>query len=218
MRAGFAAISMVAVALLLPFLSGCAGLRDIPDEPIALSDTVKLGPPLERFTATGRLALRQGERRDHLRFRWTHSPVSDRVLLMSPLGQGMAELNRDAFGARLLRGNQAPVEAASLRQLTAQLFNIELPLERLADWMRGAEPDLTGEVEGWRVRVSEVTRYPPDDDVSVRRHQLLRVMDVTQTGIEMRLVVDVWESSDEAPNDASTVAPTDAAGERALPP
>ena len=66
--------------------AACAELpRQSASEPV-------LGPPLPRFTAEGRISLRQGDRRDHLRFSWEHAPGRDAVLLMSPLGQGLAAL------------------------------------------------------------------------------------------------------------------------------
>ena len=103
-----------------------------------------LGPAVQRFTAEGRISLRQGDRRDHLRFSWDHAPGYDLVLLMSPLGQGLAELTRDAAGARLVQPNQAPVGADSLAQLVQRTFNAPVPLDASlpAQWpgYRGATP------------------------------------------------------------------------------
>jgi outer membrane biogenesis lipoprotein LolB len=70
------------------------------------------------------------------------------LLLMSPLGQGLAELTRDASGARLVQPNQPVIVADStLPQLAQQHFLHPLPLDadgRLAAW-RTAGP-------GWRSR------------------------------------------------------------------
>ena len=160
-------------------LGACAGMRDASDAAPAL------GPPLPRFTAEGRISVRQGDRRDHLRFRWEHTPASDVVLLMSPLGQGMAELARDASGARLSQPNQAVIAAGSLPQLAQRVFDAPLPLEAVADWLRGARPTLSGEVDGWRVVVSETSAY--------RQHRLLRVMEARREDVDFKLVVDDWD-------------------------
>jgi outer membrane lipoprotein LolB len=173
----------------LLFLSACAELPGLFHPKTVLPDSVKLGPPLERFTATGRLALSNGERRDHLRFQWNHSPEQDQVLLMSPLGQGIAELTRDIHGARLVKGNQLPLAATNLTELTQQVFGSALPLEHLTDWLRGAYPALTGEVDGWQVVVLELSPF--------RQHQLVRGLEVKQAEVEMKLIVDTWESPED---------------------
>lgn len=183
MRSGFARFGW-ALGLLL--LSACAELPRFFGQPNALPNTITLGPPLERFTAVGRLALSNGERRDHLRFQWEHSPESDQVLLMSPLGQGIAELTRDTQGARLLKGNQAPLFAANLTALTQQVFGSALPLEHLADWLRGAQPAMSGEIDGWTVAVLDVSPF--------RQHHLVRVLEVKQGEVEMKLIIETWDS------------------------
>ena len=152
-----------------------------------VSDAVhSLGPPLQQFSAEGRISLRQGERRDHLRFRWEHRPGNDIVLLMSPLGQGLAELTRDAAGARLRRPNQVAVVAGTLPQLAQQVFGAPLPLEHMADWLRGAEPALSGEVDGWRVTVSASSAF--------RQSRLLRVLEARREDVELKLIVDDWDA------------------------
>lgn len=145
-----------------------------------------LGPPLQRFAAEGRIALRQGDRRDHLRFSWEHAPGSDVVLLMSPLGQGLAELTRDAAGARLVQPNQAVMSADSLPQLVQRAFGTPLPLEALAEWLRGAQPALSGEIDGWRVVITETSPF--------RQHRLLRIMEARRDDVEFKLVVDEWNA------------------------
>ncbi|MDO8788959.1 MAG: outer membrane lipoprotein LolB [Sulfuritalea sp.] len=145
-----------------------------------------LGPPLQRFTAEGRISMRRGDRRDHLRFRWEHAPGSDVVLLMSPLGQGMAELARDAAGARLTQPNQAVVAADTLPQLAQRVFGAPLPLEAVADWLRGARPELVGEIDGWHVTISDTSPF--------RQSRLLRVMEANREDVEFKLIVDDWDA------------------------
>jgi len=110
---------------------------------------------------------------------------SDVVLLMSPLGQGLAELARDAGGARLTQPNQAVIIADSLPQLAQRVFGAPLPLDTMADWLRGARPALSGEVDGWRVVISETSAY--------RQHRLLRVIEARREDVEFKLIVDDWD-------------------------
>ena len=169
---------LVCLAVLL--LAACA---EVPRQSDA---SLTLGPPLQRFTAEGRFSLRQGERRDYVRFRWEHAPETDAVLLMSPLGQGMAELTRDASGARLTQPNQPVIAADTLPQLAQRVFGAPLPLEAMADWLRGARPALSGEVDGWRVTISDTSSY--------RQHRLLKVMEARREDVELKLVVDDWDA------------------------
>jgi outer membrane lipoprotein LolB len=164
------------VALLLVACAESPPLSDVP---------LTLGPPLQRLAAEGRISLRQGDRRDHLRFRWEHTPGSDVVLLMSPLGQGVAELVRDATGARLTQPNQPVIAADTLSQLAQRVFGAPLPLEAMADWLRGARPALNGEVDGWRVIISETSAF--------RQGRLLRVMEASREDVEFKLIVDDWD-------------------------
>lgn len=130
--------------------------------------------------------MRQGDRSDHLRFSWEHAPGSDVVLLMSPLGQGLAELTRDASGVRLVQPNQATISAETLPQLAKRVFGVPVPLDAVADWLRGAQPALSGEVEGWRVVVSDTSAF--------RQYRLLRTMEARRDDAEFKLVVDEWNA------------------------
>lgn len=145
-----------------------------------------LGPPLQRFSAEGRISLRQGERRDHLRFRWEHVAEGDVVLLMSPLGQGLAELAHDASGARLKQPNQTVITADTLPQLAQRVLGVPLPLDAMADWLRGARPELSGEVEGWHVVISDTSAF--------RQRRLLRVLEARREDVELKLIVDDWDA------------------------
>jgi len=167
------------LCLIAVVLGACTGMQDASDA------AQTLGPPLQRFSAEGRISVRQGERRDHLRFRWERSATAMSCCSLSPLGQGLAELARDAGGARLTQPNQAVIRADSLPQLAQRIFGAPLPLEDMADWLRGARPALSGEVDGWRVLVSETSAY--------RQHRLLRVIEARREDVEFKLVVDDWD-------------------------
>jgi outer membrane lipoprotein LolB len=177
--------------LLLLLLNACAEVFQRQ----SLAAATVLGPAAEKFSISGRFTLTSGERRDHVRFQWEHATESDQVLLMSPLGQGVAQLTRDAQGVRLVRGAQSAVAADSLRQLAERLLGVALPLDQLADWMRGAHGRLDGSSEGWRVRVDDVILLP--------ERTVPRVLEISKGDIEVKLVVDTWETSD-VPGTAAT--------------
>jgi outer membrane lipoprotein LolB len=178
--------SFVAALATLPgWLGGCAALMPEVDEP-----ELTVGPPLARFSITGRLALRQGERRDHLGFDWQHSPESDTVLLLSPLGQGLAEILRDAGGAQLKRPGEPMVSAPTLAALAQHVFGVNLPLQELGEWVRGAR-GRDGQSDGWTIRVLQTLAYP--DAASPRR--LPRRLLATREDVELTLIVDDWSGN-----------------------
>lgn len=171
---------LVCLAALL--LAACGEMQKLPES------TQVLGPPLQNFAAHGRISLRQGERSDHLQFDWQHAPGRDVVLFSSPLGQGLAELGRDASGAWLLVPGEAERREPDLGALAQRLFGAPLPLDLLAEWLRGAQPALVGESEGWRIAVTESAPW--------RQHQLPRRLEARRDDIELRIVIDDWGDGD----------------------
>lgn len=143
-------------------LTACAPLPHVPGsaDPALTGTRPPLGPALQRFVAEGRLALHQGRRQDHVRFRWQHAATEDNVLFLSPLGQGLAEIQRNENGAQLIQPHQPAVAAESLPALAQHLFGTPLPLDALVDWLRGARPEWTGVVDGWQVEVLEAGLQP----------------------------------------------------------
>lgn len=164
-------------------LAACAELSPLPGE-----TEVSLGPALERFVADGRISLRQGDRSDHLQFDWQHGPGRDVVLFSSPLGQGLAELGREAGGAWLKLPGKPEQRAADLPSLAQRVFGVALPLEILAEWLGGARPQLEGEVDGWRIVVAESAPY--------RERRLPRRIEIRRGDIELKIVVSGWGEND----------------------
>lgn len=187
------------VACLLLGLTACAQFPSASDTGVSANAPLLLsGPPLDHFVAEGRLSLQQNKRQDHVGFRWQHTAAEDSVLFTSPLGQGLAEMRRDATSARLMQPNQPMIEANSLPELTQRVFGVTLPLDSLVDWLRGARPELQGEVDGWHVSVIDTTLHPAGTSSSPsHQRRLLRSLVITREEVTLRLIVDSWELADE---------------------
>lgn len=185
-------------ACLLLGVAACAQFPAASDAGLSANAPALLGPPLENFVAEGRLSLQQDKRQDHVGFRWQHTAAEDVVLFISPLGQGLAEIRRDATTARLTQPNQPMVEAHNLPELAQRVFGTALPLDSLTDWLRGAHPELEGVVAGWRVSVTDTTLHPAEAS-SAPSHQrrLLHTLIVTREEVTLKLIVDSWEFTDE---------------------
>jgi outer membrane biogenesis lipoprotein LolB len=131
--------------------------------------------------------LRQEQRVDHFRFEWQHDSTHDRLRLIAPFGQSLAELHRDERGARLRHADGRLIQAPDLPSLTAQLFGRELPLDELPPWLRGEHPRLLGASHGWQIALESTERVISRDGST---HTLPRILSLTDGSTTLRLVID----------------------------
>ncbi len=165
-----AVIFWVQVWLLAGVLAGCAASPMLPPRPAEIRE----------FAFIGRLAVRQGETRHHVNVDWRHSATADEILLTTPLGQGVAEIVRDAAGARLTLADRRHFTASDWSTLSQQVFGFSLPLNASSRWLLG---DI-GATEGWRVTVVERE--------SAVASALPTVIELERDDITVRLKIDEW--------------------------
>jgi outer membrane biogenesis lipoprotein LolB len=102
-------------------------------------------------------------------------------LVTTPLGQGVAELGRDARGAWLRTADRREYFAPDWEGLAEQVFGARLPLNDLPAWLSGHAPS---SVSGWRV---EYLEYQSD-----ALDALPTLIEVKRDDIELRLKVSEW--------------------------
>lgn len=163
---------MRAAFLCLLLLAGCGVNPPLPGRPAATG--------ISSFAFSGRVAVRQGETRHHLKIDWRHDPSRDEILLATPLGQGVAELVRDGSGAQLLLADRRRFAADDWSALSEQVFGFRLPLQASARWLLGDVTD-TGT---WRIAVTERESAAPD--------ALPTVIELERDDIAVRLKIDEW--------------------------
>lgn len=132
----------------------------------------------KRFQLEGRLSLRQGETASHFGISWRHQPDGDEVFLTGPLGQGIAELRRDAAGARLTMPDRRIVEAGDWEGLAERVLGVRVPLNELPRWVVGASSQTAP--AGWRI------------DYLESRDGLPVLMEFHRGDLDLRLKVDAW--------------------------
>ena len=135
------------------------------------------------FEMSGRLALRQGDRSEIARLRWTHTAKSDLWVIASPLGNEVARIESDGGGATLRQADGAGVQADSFAELTERVLGVAIEPALLAGWLHG-KPG--GADSGWAVTVEETQRAGTVDlakRVSARRGEVV-----------VRLVVDEYKA------------------------
>jgi outer membrane biogenesis lipoprotein LolB len=162
-------------ALLVPLvLAACAVAPNAP-----LPD---LSAVPRSFEMNGRLAVRQGDRSDIARLRWSHRPSADVWVIASPLGNEVARIESSAGGAILHRAGGAPEKAESFAVLTERLLGVALDPDALSAWLHGSS---RGELPtDWKVSVEETQRAGNVD--------LARRITASRGDTVVRLVVDEY--------------------------
>jgi hypothetical protein len=132
---------------------------------------------------SGRLAVRQGDRSDIAKLRWTHERARDTWVISSPLGNEVVRIESGARGATLQRAGAAPESASDFPSLTQQLLGVPLDPASLAQWLHGSQASMPG---GWNVAVEETQRAGAVD--------IARRITASRGDVSVRLVVDEYRA------------------------
>lgn len=185
----------LACAALAIALAGCAGTAGRPD------GTPSVGRnELTYFLLEGRFALHQAAQNAAGRLRWRHLGTSDELLLSTPFGQGLAEISASAQGATMTTSDGKRYEASDAATLTERILGYALPLERMADWVRGNAGDGSpGQIErdpngrlsrrwdaGWTIE------YAYEGDAADAAPS--RIYATAADGTTLRLRIDDWQA------------------------
>ena len=139
------------------------------------------------FEASGRLAVRLGDRSDIAKLRWTRHRDSDVWVISSPLGNEVARLESGAGGATLTRAGAASESAVSFRELTEKVLGVALDPDAVARWLHGDTPAASS--TGWKVTIDETQRAGAVD--------LARRITAVRGDVVVRLVVDEYRALEE---------------------
>lgn len=184
------------VLFLLAALSGCALL---PAPPPSAAVAPPAAEELRQFRVSARVAVKHGEQGFSGTMRWLHSEAADDMLFLSPLGQGVARLERDAAGVTLTTADQRSWRAPDAESLSSAVLGWQVPLQGLPHWVvgrpapqgpaeaqRGADGLLSRlRQQGWQ---TDYLGYKAVQNVSLPARLVLQNDD-----LEIRLVIDGWE-------------------------
>ncbi len=187
-------IRLFAIAIVLAVVSGCAALR----APQALPAS---NAGVETFSLTGRVAVKLEQHGYTAQLSWRHAAAGDRLLLLSPVGSVIAELEADASGAILTTSGKKVYRSGDVQALTREVLGWDLPLEGLQHWVVGrAEPRLPVQAEerDARSRLTRLTQndwyitylaYAEDSALPAR-------MELAYKRLSLRLIIDRWDLSE----------------------
>lgn len=151
------------------------------------------------FDLSGRVAVADAGRVFSSGIRWQHDAESDEIWLLTPTGQALAHIQAEASGATLTGADGNQYHAGDVESLTRKALGWELPMARLAWWVRGeiVPGAVTGEVvrdqqgrlirltqDGWRIT------YVQHD--SNETGGLPQRLDLIREANRIRLVIDGW--------------------------
>ncbi|WP_413438574.1 lipoprotein insertase outer membrane protein LolB [Sulfuriferula sp. GW1] len=182
---------MSASIFLIFGLAGCATLAPEAEAPVAAQ-----APRI--FDLSGRIAVKYRDQSSSGSLHWQHRPDQDNISLLSPLGQTVTQITRDADGVTLIDQAHKVHHAADTETLTRDLLGWRLPLSGLSYWVVGQPaPSLPYQADrdaqqrptllvqdGWRVNYSAWQ--------TVDGQGLPRKMTLQRDDLEIRLVMDQW--------------------------
>jgi outer membrane lipoprotein LolB len=201
-----------ACMLALPlWLAGCASIAPPASTPgtapqlRAYQDNIELG---------GRLSVRYqqngSEQAVHGSFSWSQTPGHTHVVLASPLGQTIAEIDVTPAAATLMQANQPPRVAADVDTLATETLGWPLPVAGLRDWLQGfvagangarqpvpVTPDATLDSDGWRIRYAS---WQQDGTAPPQPKRLDLEREGSTGPVAIRIVIDTRQILAAAPN------------------
>lgn len=183
---------LIFVTLLL--LNACASLPPPAKQPPAEPALSKV---LQTFSLQGRVSVQYDAQSMSGQINWQASAGSDEVLLSSPLGQGLASISRNDHVVILARPGEATLVAESVEALTQKALGFRLPLSGLRYWIQAlSDPSSASEIransagvveqiiqDGWKIDYLQFSEKRP------------RKIHVTREGLDIRLVIDSWQTN-----------------------
>ena len=149
------------------------------------------------FELSGRIAVRYNNEGSSGNIAWRHRAAGDEMLITSPLGQGVARIEREGDTVTVTASDQRVYRAHDAESLTEQVLGFRVPLAGLADWVRARPaPGPARETRDPRGRLNELRQdgwhiyylaYRDDSELPAR----LRLV---YPGLDLRLAISEWQT------------------------
>jgi outer membrane lipoprotein LolB len=185
----------ISALLACGLLAACASA---PQGPLAPRDQIG------DFALEARFALRvslpdRPEESSGGRLEWEHRNGNDRILISSPLGVGVAEIDVDPTRGRLRTADGQLRESADPDALMEEVTGRRLPVRQLPSWLlgrAGATAHVTSDSAGRPARLYEAGwqidySYPDDTPGALPTLVSLR----RDSEIDLRLRIEEWRTA-----------------------
>jgi outer membrane lipoprotein LolB len=197
--------------LCLPiFFGGCAALA--PENNVARTIVTQPVPGMADakaadFGLTGRVSVKGGKESFSGGVQWHHRERGDEILLLSPLGQTLAQIQRTPEGVYLTTSERESYYAADVENLTEQVLGWRLPLTGLQYWVQSmsspatvsaVDMNIDGQVmairqDGWTIDYLAYSNRAPVE-TSQTGTALPRLLTLKRDGLQIKLVIDAWNA------------------------
>ncbi|MBI0415479.1 MAG: outer membrane lipoprotein LolB [Nitrosospira sp.] len=181
-----------------PLLLSCTTLT--PRLPIA--HTILIKPTVsmahENFELVGKILVKNSGKSFHGRFFWRHDEINDEILILSPLGQVVAKIQRNDSGAYLTTSEQDTLHAVDVESLTERFLGWQLPITSLQYWIRGinspitiSEIDMGADKSIMAIRQDdwEIT-YLDYSSLKLTQIARPRILVLNRTNLQIKLIID----------------------------
>jgi outer membrane lipoprotein LolB len=201
------------VLCVLFFSPGCTApvhkstaVNTIVIEPAEGAAEVKPAP----FRLIGRVSVTGGKDSFSGGVQWHHTGTSDEILLLSPLGQAVAQIQRNSEGVYLTTSEQKTFYASDVETLTERVLGWRLPLMGLQHWVRSVnspatvsevDMDIDGTVvamrqDGWEIRYLGYFPMLEPHAVQTQTRQMQtarpKLLMLKRPGLQIKLIIDSW--------------------------
>ena len=166
-----------------------------------LSDSRQVPIYQPYFELSGRISVRQGQRGDFGQLRWTRAKDAQKIVLLSPLGQTVAEISQPDNQPAMLRVGSEIRTASNFEALAHEALGANVPIHDIAYWIQGltdaqsgaasiGENDVAGRPQrlshaGWEIHIEGYRRLGEATIAS-------RLTAVKDDSV-IKIVIDEWK-------------------------
>ena len=152
---------------------------------------------INAFQFSGRVGVKYDGQGFSGNLRWIHTEQHDEILILSPLGQGVAQIEQNAAGVVLTTSDQKRYEAQDVEALTESVLGWRLPMAGMRYWVLGRAAPGKADMQfdemkrpvqliqdGWQI---DYLAYREADGLVMPQKLTMHRQD-----LEMKLIIDDW--------------------------
>jgi outer membrane lipoprotein LolB len=199
------------ILCVLPFFGGCTTLTHKNNIVTTIVTEPVMGAADARsanFGLIGRVSVKGGKESFSGGVQWHHAESADEILLLSPLGQTLVQIQRNSEGVYLTTSEQENYYAADVESLTERVLGWRLPLMGLQYWVQSMnspataseiDMDIDGRVaairqDGWEI--SYLSYFPMLRTQTAQAQTAQpKLLLLKRSNLQIKLVIDNWNPS-----------------------
>lgn len=191
----------------LLFFAGCTTLTHKNNivTTVVTEPVVGVAARSANFGLIGRVSVKGGKESFSGGVQWHHTESADEILLLSPLGQTLVQIQHNSEGVYLTTSEQESYYAADVESLTERILGWRLPLAGLQYWVQSMnspatasemDVDIDGRIaairqDGWEISYLSYFPMLKTQTTQVKTVQPKLLM-LKRSDLQIKLVIDNW--------------------------